>query len=204
MTRPNGKRDRLPTAHWFYQDRAIEKGQTFELSHAHIPQTQYNITSKNNAFYFQEQDTGTHLITLDPGHYSPTSLVEALKAKMNAVVSNPVTITISSTTFKITISSAGNFRVLMAVLTTPCKPLGFNTDRPYGLSHTADKFLDLEVESSLSIDINDMFEFDALDHGATFNIPIDVDILQVLDYTPPSISSKQSPSTNPPRHFAFG
>jgi hypothetical protein len=171
--------------------RAISRGQTYELSYAHIPMTQYNITTRNNIFRFDESGVALDAI-LTPGFYSAISLTVELKRAMEVVGANTYIVSIVNTQFKVQIVGSSSFQIYMVPnhpilgsLTNGCFELGFGISSS-GTTHTGSDMLDLEGNnSSISIDINDIIEMDSISQGCTFNLPINVNPLQVLDYSAP-------------------
>jgi hypothetical protein len=166
--------------------RAIQRGQTYELSYVHLPMTQYNITAKNNVFRFDEGGVNTLEAELTPGFYSGISLQNELKRAMELVGSNIYTVSILNNQFLLQIVGSLPFRIQMFDSTqNGCFQLGFRLT-PTALSHTAITMLNLEGNnSSISIDLNDIIEMDSITQGCTFNLPINVNPLQVIDYSAP-------------------
>jgi hypothetical protein len=64
-------------------------------------------------------------------------------------------------------------------------PLGFSTDFASGTSFEADSILNLEKkDDSLFISINGITEIDYIKGGSTFCLPLSVNAMSVLDYSP--------------------
>jgi hypothetical protein len=82
---------------------AIE-AKSFEISSVIIPESRYNITVDNNQFIFAT--TGlANLVTLTPGKYTISNLMNALQNAMNrAVNSNSFRVTYDEITLKVTIT----------------------------------------------------------------------------------------------------
>jgi hypothetical protein len=171
--------------------RSILRGQMYELSYAHIPMTQYNITTRNNVFRFDESGSNLDAV-LTPGFYSAISLTVELKRAMEIIGSNTYTVSIQNNQFKVQIVGSSPFSIqtvpdhpVFGTLNNGCYLLGFGLS--VGLTtHTRDIMLNLEGnDSSISIDINDIIEMDSISQGCTFNLPVSVNPLQVLDYSAP-------------------
>lgn len=171
--------------------RSIQRGQKYELSYAHIPMTQYNITTRNNIFRFDESGIPLHAV-LAPGFYSAITLAVELKRAMETVGANTYTVSIVNTQFKVQIVGSSAFLILMTAehplletLVNGCFELGFGLSSS-GTTHIASTLLNLEGNnSSISIDLNDIIEMDSIRQGCTFNLPISVNPLQVIDYSAP-------------------
>jgi hypothetical protein len=97
----------------------------------------------------------------------------------------------------LTITGSAPFSIKMADVRSACKPLGFSSNTGTSLSHTADHFVNMEVENSLEIDINGIVECDSINFGSTFSIPITVNPMQVQEYGPNKITVQTVTFTAP-------
>lgn len=70
-----------------------------------IPNTIYNIYEHNNLIHFEETPTVLLTATIPPGNYDITTLPTAIKTAMEAVGNSTYTVTVDSTTSRITITS---------------------------------------------------------------------------------------------------
>jgi hypothetical protein len=176
----------------------IQRGENYQLIHAHIPQTQYNIDQFNNFFVFNEGGSDLSAV-LSPGYYNATQLMAELKSAMEIAGSgsNTYTIGISPTQYNLTITGSAVFSIKMADVRSACKPLGFSSNTGTSLSHTADHFVNMEIENSLEIDINGIVECDSINFGSTFSIPITVNPMQVQEYGPNKITVQTVTFTAP-------
>lgn len=78
-----------------------------ELVGGNIPASGYTMSSNNNTIYFQETNGTTLTAVVDEGLYTASTLATALKTAMETVGGSTYTITVNTTTSKITIASDG-------------------------------------------------------------------------------------------------
>ncbi len=80
-------RDRYPNANLFTLNiPTISNVVMIELTSAIIPQTSYNITTRNNVIVFRDATSGPwKSVTITPGFYSITTLRTTLKTQMEAI-----------------------------------------------------------------------------------------------------------------------
>jgi hypothetical protein len=163
--------------------RQIEQGDTYELTYAHIPETYFQVDSTNNQFYFNEGSTDI-LATIPSGYYTNATLAAALSAAVNAVSAHFYTVALSAVTQKITITDgSGSFTVKMGTeRSAPCVALGFTTDTALAATQTGESNVNLEKNQSLSVDVNEVINVQGTNFGSTFDIPSEVDSLQVAAY----------------------
>jgi hypothetical protein len=150
--------------------RALHKGDVFELLYAHIPQTYFNIDSTNNTFVFNEGGLDLTAV-LTPGYYTTSSILVELATSLNSLGSFSYIVSLIANTQRIQITGSSAF----SVVAIERSPLGFGVSTGVSLTHIGTAILNLERHQSLLIDIN---------HGSTFVIPSDQDLLVVLEYSP--------------------
>jgi hypothetical protein len=166
--------------------RALHKGDVFELLYAHIPQTYFNIDSTNNTFVFNEGGLDLTAV-LTPGYYTTSSILVELATSLNSLGSFTYTVSLIANTQRIQITGSSAF----SVVAIERSPLGFGVSTGVSLTHIGTAVLNLERHQSLSIDINDITEIEGKNHGSTFIIPSDQDLLVVLEYTPKTSFTQQ-------------
>ena len=161
----------------------IDQGHKYELVYSHIPETYYQVDATNNQFYINEGASDL-LATIPSGYYSSATLVTALSVSLNALGGHTYVVSLSSLTQKILITdSTGTFSVKMGTArTAPCDALGFTTDTALASSNAGENNVNLEKNQSLSIDINNIVNVQGTNFGSTFDIPSEVDSLQVNAY----------------------
>lgn len=96
-----------------------QKATKAQISFAQIPSTFYNITSKNNAF------EGDSIFTIDPGNYSLSDLLVALKNKLDATYADTFTVSFDVITGLVTISAVLAFDINFNVPNSIAKKIGF-------------------------------------------------------------------------------
>jgi len=179
------------TDYKIHQVNPIERDSTYQLVYAHIPQTYYNIDASNNKFTIEEVNPGGSIFTIEVpwGFYSNVPLFQMIEDLLN---SNPSATGIYTLTFDprlqyVRINSTKAFRVLYQHVNR--LNIGFGTDvNPlYKFFQEGTSIVDLEKIQSMNITVNDCISIRGAKHGseASFNVVADVDILQVVDYTPP-------------------
>lgn len=126
-----------------------------------IPNTVYTFDSRNNKIYFYDSASAANLTaTIATGVYTSSNLTSALTTAMNAVSSTTYTITLSSTTNKLTFTPAGGstmyFRWAADNNDSCYRELGFNkTTGTAASSQTSDNPINLNSTLSLLIDISE-------------------------------------------------
>jgi hypothetical protein len=63
-------------------------------------------------------------------------------------------------------------------------PLGFSANTASNTSFTGTEPVNLERYQSLNIDINNCVETEGINFGTTFCVPSNVDVLQIVDWSP--------------------
>lgn len=127
-----------------------------ELLSLSLPQTIYNINSTNNVIYFNE--TGPLLsTTITPGNYSASILASTIASTLTTASPNLYTYTssISNLTYKMTITSTGNFSLLFGsnILNSIGPFIGYTIDTISALSQISNGIILLYQPSYYIIDI---------------------------------------------------
>jgi hypothetical protein len=127
-----------------------------------IPNSAYTIDSRNNKIYFYESSNLT--ATLATGVYTSSNIAAAVKTAMDAVSATTYTVSLSSTTNKLTITAgAGTFYFRWAVdANDSCfRELGFNKLTGSASSNqVSDNPINLNSTLSLLIDISEAKDSD--------------------------------------------
>jgi hypothetical protein len=116
-------------------------------------------------------------------------VITELQTQLNALAAATYTVTFSDITQKITVSTDASITVSMDGVTSP---LGFITDFTSATSFEADSILNLEKYDSLFVSINNITEIDYVKGGSTFCLPLSVNSMSVLDYSPSKNGFPQS------------
>jgi len=110
-----------------------------------IPYSFYPITSSNNTLVL---NNGANSVSIPPGYYSTSTFVTTLQNLLQTVDPS-FTVTLSSTTAKITISATTAFVINSSGSLT--KGLGFVADTAAGLTATATNVLNISGPQYLSV-----------------------------------------------------
>ncbi len=157
-----------------------------QIPEAIIPYTWYVFTALNNKVDFFEPASGPiTTVTIAPGNYTSTTFINALKAALDAASPNGYiyTITINSTTSKITISSTGIFHLLWAsgpnAANTPRIELGFSAiDLTAASTYTAQSVYDFSGPDYIYIKCTNVKGFD--NEITNSNTSIDSQIVAIV------------------------
>ena len=93
-------------------DSDLQEIKKISIKSAEIPNTQYNINSNNNTFFFANSQTSQVAYVIPVGQYTTTSLMAAVVSVVSAVISGSITLVQSSLTNKITLAiNSGTFNM---------------------------------------------------------------------------------------------
>jgi hypothetical protein len=141
---------------------AIFGVKSIKLVNVVMPNSIYNFTNSNNYLYIAETGAGggTVGILITPGCYTATQVATIIGQQLtsHSLLGYTYTCTYSTNTLKFTITSTGNFQMLMTSNNNyASKPagqiLGFNLDTSPALSQTGDTIPQLYQPTHIFIDI---------------------------------------------------
>lgn len=146
---------------------------TFCIESILIPNTAYTIDSRNNKIYFYDSASAANLTaTLATGIYTSSNIAAAVKTALDAVSSTTYTVSLSSTTNKLTFTPGGGgtmyFRWGVDANDSCFRELGFNkTTGSAATTQTSDNPINLNSTLSLLIDINEVRDTDIRISGSS-------------------------------------
>lgn len=159
--------------------------------------TFYNINDNNNKIDFYE-NLMNKTITLSNGSYNINNLITHIENLLNSISSGYAvyTVSYSSITFKLTISSTENFRLLfksgLNSLTSPYKELGFveedgilPIDTNLDNITTSNNIVNLSLPMNLYVSINNWNGLNIQDTSGTYSsfvIPVIIKSGQIINF----------------------
>lgn len=127
---------------FFSMDRILTDIKGLKLINCTIPLTYYNINNTNNKFSYEEDTGGSKELTLVNGAYTSTTLSTHLKSLLDTDSDggDTYTVTVDTTSFKMTIASTGTFQVYVSI--SSCIT-GFSVASGSGTSHIGTDVINL-------------------------------------------------------------
>ena len=93
-------------------DSDLQEIKRISLKSASIPNSQYNVNSNTNTFFFANSQTSQVAYTIPIGQYTTTTLMAAVVSVVSAVISGSITLVQSALTNKITLAiNSGTFNM---------------------------------------------------------------------------------------------
>jgi hypothetical protein len=124
----------------------------YRVSHISFPNTIYNVTSSNNTV---DYNSGTTL-TLPVGYYNSANLPGAVKTMLDgAPPVDTYTVTISSTTGRLTITSNTSTNFSLSFTNGLDKILGFSSLLSGASTYTGNNIINYDINVSVGIDIKE-------------------------------------------------
>ena len=161
-------------------DYPFENVSKVHLFGCYIPHTIYNVDSNNNSFTFTTN--ATYDLSILPGNYTVTTLMQQLEDEMNLRSPTVFTITYSAVSYKIFIQASTNFQ-LNLINSTLSNIIGFNRlNYPSVNFISGDNAVDLNIPL-INICINE-FGIDSIGKGDfnTFVVPVNCIPNQLIIY----------------------
>ena len=160
-----------------------------------IPYTYYTINDSNNKMYWTDSLSDTLIIsTLTNGRYTPSTLATMIQTVMNADTLNTQTyvITSSSTTYKFTFTSTGNFKLYgltySALSYKACwKIIGLTADYQGSAAYNMLNIYNMQPSNGLYVESNlasSTAYTQVGSKGIILSIPINVNFGDILHYEP--------------------
>jgi len=116
---------------------------TYILSHAHIPNTIYNVRDDNNSIVVQVGQYAPVTLHVPPGFYGVNELLQALQTQLHTADAT-VSCSYDDRTARITIARPSGLALDFTAATSIAPLLGFEAEMfAYAVSHTASSVLDL-------------------------------------------------------------
>ena len=171
--------------------RVIPSARGLRLVHAMIPNNTYNIvTGANDKLDFARGGTD-YSITIPAGGYTITDLLDQIETLMNAADANNYVVSLSTTTFKVTITGTGAFTLEWSTGTNAGTnvhtEIGFgDDDTASATSHTGSYATSLARPRYLYVQLPqyESFQVDSAQNYYHFHIPITEDAGNVVVYEP--------------------
>lgn len=173
----------------------IQKVRKIKVANVVVPVTYYVVNSNNNTFSWEEDAGGGAITsTLTPGNYTSTTFATQLKTQMDADTNNAATytITVSTSTNKMTISAGANFSIAVA---NSSKLTGFSSASSSATSHVGADIVNLAGANQLylrsniatRIDTQSVIKNDKIFNNVLAVVPINVNtfdfVFKSYDYT---------------------
>lgn len=165
-------------------------GGKWRITHVVMPNSFYNIGPNNNKIYFDEDGSTVLTATITSGMYTSGTIAAAVKTAMEAAGAETYTVTLSSTTNKLTIASTGNVGFWWGTYTdnSASEQLGFSDENLLpGSSQTADMPLNLSYPMTICMKINASINYQIASQNSfsgTVYLPLNVDNGSIMYYQP--------------------
>ncbi len=163
----------------------------YKLHHSLFFNSFYNVNNTNNKIYFQENSGSILIATLENGYYNTSNIVSNIHTQLEAIGTHNYTVTLSSTTNKLTIvPNTGTVKFWFATYTENSAKdiLGFTGDTISASSLTSDIPIDLTDTLSLNVRIEgngiENFLQDNNANFYSFTVPIISNSLELNYYEP--------------------
>lgn len=132
--------------------RPIEHVHRIIIKKVVIPFSYYVFNSNNNNFVINEGG-GDLTVTITPGNYTLSQFETALKTALDAAGGDTYTVSVDTSTYKVTISSTGTFELVFTSGASAYKQLGFLQLGTYttAASHTSPYAINLNGPSMIYI-----------------------------------------------------
>lgn len=171
----------------FVLDHGLADVTKVELLHFSCYNTIYNVDQYSNQLSFTDTN-GTFTITVAPGNYIESELLDAIQTAMNSASSNGYTLTYNAITMKTTISASSNFQLDFPITENSIVTvLGFLNEQYSGASsYTSPDVMDLGEPSQIHVYIRELESFFCGAAGSNdrpaFVVHVDGGREQVLDF----------------------
>lgn len=142
----------------------------YKIQSVEIPLSFYSVNSNNNKLYFVEtgSQSTTRTVTFPVGDYTSSSLVSTLETHLNAQGTYTYTVSYSNSTYKVTIGSTDNFKILAS---STCSWLGLSaSDSSLADSYTFPKILNLSGPSSLYLLASEISSSSNIHNSESINV----------------------------------
>ena len=163
----------------------------YKLHHALFFNSFYNINETNNKIYFSESAGPVLTATLQNGYYDSSTIAANIDTQMQAVAVNTYTVTLSTTTNKLTITpNTGTLKFWFGTYTdnSAKNVLGFIGDTASSSSLTSDNPINLTDTLSLNVRLEghgiQNYLQDNSSNFYSFSIPVSSNSKELVLYEP--------------------
>ena len=177
----------------WYLDQPIQISEGYCCKNFSGLNTIYNIDARNNKFSFNESNSsGTvRTFTIPSGNYTITTFMAALKTGLDVNGTVVYTVTNNTLTNIITITSASTTFKILPISNDCYYEAGFEVSSSFAISQTAVQTYDLSGLKCINIVSNAFGNKDSIVVNRNLNvicsIPIEVGYLGVINYSPPIV-----------------